>query len=46
VNLSPIGGDVLRGYDYFGDWVLAWDNRHEAIAAEIEAVNEFFLEKK
>jgi hypothetical protein len=43
VNLSPLGGPILRGYDYFGDWVLSWDNRQDAIRAEIVAVNNFFL---
>jgi hypothetical protein len=43
VNLSPIDGPILRGYDYYGDWVLSWDNRQDAIGAEIEAVNNFFL---
>ena len=42
VDMSPIGGDVLRGYDYFGDWILEWDNRQDAIKAEIQAVNKFF----
>ena len=43
VDLSPIGGSVLRGYDYAGDWILSWDNRQDAIRAEIEAANNFFL---
>ena len=43
VNLSPIGGPILRGYDYLGDWILSWDNRQDAIRAEIEAANNFFL---
>ena len=42
VDMSPIGGDVLRGSDYFGSWTLEWDNRQDAIKAEIQAVNKFF----
>ena len=43
VNLSPIGGPILRGYDYAGDWIMSWDSRQDAIRAEIEAANNFFL---
>ena len=42
VDMSPIGGDVLRGSDYFGSWTLEWDNRQDAIKVEIQAVNKFF----
>jgi hypothetical protein len=45
VDMSPIGGSILRGCDYMGDWVLTWDNRQDAIDAEIIAVNEFFLRR-
>jgi hypothetical protein len=45
VDMSPIGGSILRGYDYMGDWVLTWDNRQDAIDAEIIAVNKFFLRR-
>jgi len=46
VNTSPVGGPILRGYDYAGDWILSWDNRQDAIRAEVKFLNTFFLEGK
>jgi hypothetical protein len=46
VNCTPVGGPILRGYDYYGDWILSWDDRQEAIRAEVKFLNRFFLEGK
>jgi hypothetical protein len=46
VDLSPIGGSILRGYDYAGDWIETWPTRQDAINAEMVAVDEFFLKGK
>jgi hypothetical protein len=46
VNTSPVGGPILRGYDYAGSWVLTWENRQDAIDAEIAFLNNFFAERK
>lgn len=46
VDMSPIGGSILQGYDYMGSWALTWDNRQDAIDAEIIAVNKWFGRKQ
>lgn len=50
VNCSPVGGTVLRVRDvpkYIGhpDEIAVWHNRQAAIAAEVEFLNDYFLER-
>jgi hypothetical protein len=56
VNTKPVGGPILRirdvctnmsfeRYSQYGDQAAYWLDRQEAIAAEIEFLNIFFLEE-
>lgn len=52
VNTAPVGGPILR-WKHTDNWrakvwpegIAAWQNRQEAIDAEIKFLNQFFLER-